>query len=130
MINQSIVIGTLGKTFADYLDELIIDLGPKLQYSRRDMVENLGCANFIAAVKLTKVLKKLQVQSPAELHRISPMDLARMKGIGMTCLFVAMCILDTHSYDVPKWWGWKGQNDVRFSTLKHRSVRRAKRRAE
>lgn len=130
MIKREIVEEVIGKTFADKLDQVFFDVSPHLRYSRRTMVTDLNCANFIAAVKLAKVLHRLKIRTVANLYKLDPFSLARTKGIGETTLFVATCILDANGYDVAKWWGWKQDNVVKFSTFKHHAVRRATKRKQ
>jgi hypothetical protein len=125
MLKREVVDKTIGKTFADKLDEkLTIIFG--VEISKRIMVEEMGCANFQAAVRLGKALKKLDIHTPAQLHKTSPFDLARLRTVGEATIYVAMCILDSHEYDVEKWWGWKDTNDLKFSSFKHSAMRRAK----
>ena len=123
MLERKTVEATIGKGFADHLDEYIM---PNLAITRRAMVENLGCANFIAAARLDKVLKRLGVDSPAKLWKTNPMDLARVRGIGAAAMFVAMCFLDATQYNVAEWWGWKETNELKFSSFKANAVRRAR----
>lgn len=127
MITRTKVEKIIGKGFADKLDEVLIDAGNKLYYTRRQMVEELGCANFVAAAKLNKILKRLKIESPAQLNNMDPYSLARVKGIGESCLFVALCILEAANYDVEKWWGWN-DNEVKFSSFKSHATSRAGRR--
>ena len=121
MITQLKVEKVIGKTFADKLDEVVFSL--HRDYSRRDMVEQVGCANFVAAAKLAKVLKRLQINTAGRLYRLDPASLARSKGIGEACIFVAMCILDYEGYDVMKWWG---TDSAKFSTVKKTTLRKAR----
>ena len=125
MIARDKVETVIGKGFASKLDTDIFYVTYSFKYTRRKMVEELGCANFIAAARLAKVLRRLHVYSAAQLHRTDPFSLARTRGIGESCIFVAMCILDSRGYDVVKWWGWKDTNDVKFSTYKHNAIRRS-----
>lgn len=130
MISRDSVEKVIGKTFADKLDTVVFVLG-KEEFTHRQMVEDIGCANFIAAARLSKVLKRLKIETPAQLYKTDPFSLARAKGIGETALFVAMCILDKHRYDVMKWWEYKQEdNVVKFSTFKHHALRRASRRKQ
>lgn len=115
----------LSKNFLAKLEEYIIDSG-KLQFSRQEMIEELGCANFLAAHKLNKILRKLGIKSYAQLHQTDPHSLARIKGVGETVMYLVMCILDYNGYDVEVWWGWKKGNDVKFSTFKHHVVKHSK----
>ena len=126
MIGREYVEKIIGKGFADKLDEIVFDIG-SLQYSRRQMVEELGCANFIAAARLQKVLRRLGIKNGKQLYNLDPLSLARAKGIGETALFVAMCILDSGNLDVVEWWQYNG-NRTKFSTFKSHALRRAKKR--
>jgi hypothetical protein len=130
MLTRNIVETTIGKTFADKLDEVIFEVSPKLTFTRRQMVEDLGCANFNAAALLQKALRKLSVETPAQLFRTDPFSIVRIKGIGETAMFVAMCILDYAQYNVQEWWGWKETNTLKFSSFKHNAIRRATKRGK
>lgn len=116
------------KAFRDKLDEVVLEVG-KVVFSRQEMIAHLGCANFTAARTLTKELRKLSITSAARLYRTDPMSLARIRHVGMATIYVAMCFLDYSGYNVAKWWGWKSDNVVKFSTFKHKALVRAKRRA-
>jgi hypothetical protein len=129
MIVREKVEQVIGKGFADKLDEQIFKVDESFGYTRREMVENLGCANFIAAARLAKVLRRLAVNSPARLNKLDPFSLARAKGIGESALFVAMCILDASGYDVIKWWGFKG-NQAKFSSFKSHAISHARKRKQ
>jgi len=124
MLTRTQVEKTIGKRFADKLDEPIMK---GLGITRRQMVEELGCANFIAAARLDKVLKRLDINTPAQIFKTNPFDIARIKGIGAGAIFVAMCILDTAQYNVEEWWGWK-DNSLKFSSFKHNAIRKASKR--
>lgn len=128
MIERKQVEQVIGKGFADKLDAPIFNMSNGWQYTRRQMVEDLGCANFIAAAKLSKVLGRLKIHSPAQLFRLDPASLARTSGIGESCLFVAMCILDAAQYNVMEWWEYKRDNVVKFSTFKQQVIKKARKR--
>ena len=130
MLKRDVVEKTIGKTFADKLDELIIDVSHELTFTRREMVEDLRCANFLAANRLNKVLKKLSISTPAQLNRTDPFSLLRVKQVGEATVFVAMCILDANGYSVEKWWGWKDTNVLKFSAYKHQAARRSSKRKQ
>lgn len=127
MLARKKVEKIIGKGFADHLEEGVINLGYKFFYTRREMVEKLGCANFIAASKLNAVLKRLKIETPAQLFKLDPYSLARVKGVGASTLFVALCILDANKFSVEEWWGWH-DNENKFSSFKANAIRRAKRR--
>lgn len=126
MLKRDTIDKTIGKGFADKLDEPLFSLFG-VEISKRMMIEELGCANFQAGVRLGKALRKLDISTPAQLNRTNPFDLARLRTVGEATMYVAMCVLDSHDYDVEKWWGWKDTNDVKFSSFKHHAMRRAKR---
>lgn len=126
MLARTKVETIIGKGFADKLDELIVESG-KLVYTRRQMVEQLGCANFVAAAKLSKILRRLGISTPAQLNNMDPLSLARVRGIGESCLFVALCILEANEYDVEDWWQYK-DNNVKFSSFKAHAITHARRR--
>ncbi len=128
MLNRDVVNATIGKTFADKLDEVVFAVSDKLTFSRRDMIETLKCGNFNAATRLEKALKKLDIKTPAQLYKLDPYSLVRLKTIGETSLFVAMCILDLAGYDVVKWWGWNDTNTVKFASFKRDAIKRARKR--
>lgn len=128
MLNRETVESIIGKGFADKLDEVVLEVSPQLTFTRRQMVEDLGCANFVAAAILQKALRKLSIATPAQLFKTDPFSLVRTKGIGEAAMFVAMCILDTAQYNVKDWWGWKETNDLKFSSFKHNATRRASKR--
>ena len=130
MIERKSVEATIGKTFADMLDEPIIEISKELNFTRRDMIENLGCANFAAASRLERVLNKLKITTIRQLFHTDPFSIARVKGIGATCIYVAMCILDYGQYNVEEWWGWKESNNLKFSSYKHNATKRASKRKQ
>jgi hypothetical protein len=125
MIKHETINKTIGKTFADKLNEIIIDSGG-ISFSRREMVEDLQCANFLAAARLSKVLRKLKITTPAHLNRTDPFSLLRTRGVGESTVFVAMCILDANGFSVEKWWGWKDTNVLKFSSFKHHASVKAR----
>ena len=125
MLTRKIVETTIGKGFADKLDEVVLEAGGKLVFTKRQMVEDLGCANFLAAARLQKALRKLDIVTPAQLFRTDPFSIVRVRGIGEAAMFVAMCILDHAQYNVQEWWGWKETNTLKFSSFKHNAIRRS-----
>lgn len=129
MLKRTIIVKCIGKTFADSLDHFAINVSSNLSYTKREMIELVGCANYNAAARLEKVLKRLKVKSPEDIWKLNPIDLLRIKGIGETSMYVAMCILDINGYSVEEWWGWNG-NVIKFSTFKHHAARRALKRGK
>lgn len=109
------------------LDEPVLKLGEH-RYSRHDLVNVLGTGNFTAAARLGRVLKRLGITSPAQLNKLPPADLAAVVGIGVTSLYVAMCLLDAEGYSIDRWYGWNEDDGVTFTTLKQRVFRLGTRR--
>lgn len=128
MIERKTIESTIGKTFADKLDEIVFSASQDLTFTRREMVEQLGCANFLAAYRLEKVLRRLNIFTAGKLFRTDPVSLARAKGIGETAIYVAMCILHHKNYDVAEWWGWKETNTLKFGAFKANAIKRARKR--
>lgn len=128
MIDLTTVEKTIGKTFADKLDEIAFNPSQDLTFTKREMITKLGCANFLAAYRLEKVLKRLKIFTAGKLFRTDPMSLARARGIGETAIYVAMCILAYKEYDVSEWWGWKETNNLKFNAFKQKAIKRARKR--
>lgn len=122
MLNYTTIHATLGKGFADKTDEIVFAIGD-MEFSRREFIDTIGNANFIAASRLTKVLKRLKINTITKLHKIDPYSLYRVKGIGDTAVYVAMCVLASHGADVIKWWGPE-------TVEKHAAIRKAKKRKQ
>jgi hypothetical protein len=120
MLNYTTIHATIGKGFADKQEELVFVSGD-IVFTRRNMIEELDCANFIAAVRLAKVLRRLRIHTVKQLSKTDPYSLYRCKGIGDTAVYVAMCILDSHGVDINRWWGHKD------AATKETSIRKAKR---
>ena len=84
----------LGKTFIDRLtSDIILKVGNS-QYSRDDLVRECKVGNFGAARRLGRVLEDLGIESANDLARLSPEDLAAVKGVGETTVFVLLCVQD------------------------------------
>ena len=129
MLKREIVQNIIGKTFADGLDRVVFECG-NMTYTKRTMVDELHCGNYIAAVNLAKVLRRLGVVSAAQIYRLGPDSLMRAKGIGDAAIFVAMCILHAEGYSVPKWWGWDEDNQLKFHSYRKHVIQRAKKRKQ
>jgi hypothetical protein len=129
MISRTKVEKVIGKTYADSLDELVFDTGG-LSYTRRELVEQVGCASFSAASRLNKVLTKLHVTTAAKLWQLDPASLARVRGIGSACIFTAMCIIEFEGYDCLDWWKYDKDTSVKFNTFKHQVMKRANKRKQ
>lgn len=67
----------------------------------RDLMD-MKCPNFIAARRLEKTLKYLKIKTLAELHRFDPFSLFNTRGVGITQIYVAMCVVNL-KYNGLKW---------------------------
>jgi hypothetical protein len=121
----------IGKAFVEKLEtEVVLKIGDT-EFARQGMIDSLGCANFNAAARISRTLKRLRVHSIPELFRMDPATLYRIRGVGDTQVYVIMCVLDHFGYSVKEWWGWSEEsNRVTFSTHKHRIKVRATRRKD
>ena len=81
----------------------VLEIGD-VYFTRLEMVETLGCGNFNAATRFTKLLRKLKIFSIAQLNKLDPFSLHNTKGVGDAQLMVAMKLLEYGGYDVDHWW--------------------------
>lgn len=101
------------------------------EFSKQDLIDELGVGSFIAAARASNVLQKLGIETIPQLRKMDPISLLRKKGFGQGSMHVVMCFLDMRGVDVGKWWGWKEDgNDVKFSSFQARAKRRAKKRIQ
>jgi hypothetical protein len=129
MLKREILEKTLGKGAADKEDEVYLDAGPQLTFTRRQLTDVVGATNWNSLRKLNTLLHDLDIKSPAQLNSRHPGDLLSIPGVGETCIKMAMCILDYYKYSVTKWWGWEQEGKVvRFSAFKARLIAKAKKR--
>lgn len=93
----------LGKTFIDRLTtETILKIGNNT-YSRDDLVRECRCGNFAAARRLNKVLEDIGITEVADLAHLAPEDLARVKGVGETTVYVLLCLQDHAKVKLLEW---------------------------
>ena len=112
----------LGKTFIDRQQEGILAIGKDV-WTRQEIIDQLHCGNMVAAQNLTKVARKLQVDSLDQLtSRFTMEDLFREVGFGITTMFVLMCAQEAQHHDPIKWVDKKPEDFVTLSTVKHRVV--------
>jgi hypothetical protein len=75
----------------------------ELPYTRREMIELLGCGNFIAAKRLTAACKQFDILTLVDLDRVGLHGLLRIAGVGERAAWVAACLLHHGRYDVMAW---------------------------
>ncbi len=54
---------------------------------------DMKCPNFVAAKRLVKALKKLHIDSVSQLYKVDPYSLYNMRGVGVSQVFVAECLI-------------------------------------
>lgn len=124
MLDSRVVSKLIGKDVVNRLSELVIDCG-ELQITKNDLVQTYGSGNWRAARNVNRALRRLGLKTPKAIYRVDPFSFARLSRFGSDSFFVLMCILDHHGYSVTKWWGWKEDNVLKFSTFRHRAITRA-----
>lgn len=117
----------LGHTFVLRQNQIAFAVGEKV-WTRWEMANVFGLANFRAAGTLTLHLRKMNIKTLEQLYALDPAELACIKGIGETGAYVAASILKEHSFDTKRWAGYSlapgASPVVTFRTLKNRSARR------
>jgi len=120
----------LGKTFIDKQNEGVLIIGKDV-WTRKEMVEELKCGNFVAALNLTKIAATLQVDSLKQLaSRFSMEDLFAESRFGVTTMFVLMCALEHAQRNPLEWVHRKPSEVVTLATEKHRVLTSLKTKAK
>lgn len=81
-------------------EEVYVTLA-SVELTLRDLMD-MKCPNFIAARRLEKNLKKLKINSISQLWHFDPFSLFNMRGVGITQIYVAMCVVNL-KYNGVKW---------------------------
>lgn len=116
--------GLLGKSFRDKQNENILIIG-RDAWSRQEIVDHLHCGNFVAAQNLTRIARKLNVESLDQLvSRFTLEDLFQETGVGITTVFVLMCAQEAKQKDPLTWVDRKPEELVTLSTEQHRARKR------
>jgi|ETNvirome_6_1000_1030641.scaffolds.fasta_scaffold06657_2 hypothetical protein len=108
-------------------EDIILSIG-KHKWTRVKFINDTGIPYSPAVSKVNKVLRRLHVTSFQQLYKIDPASLAAIIGFGEVSMFIVTSILESHGYNVLKWWGYSSGNDVQFASLKHRIVKEASKR--
>lgn len=109
-------VGILGKTFVTNEHGTLLEIGA-LRYNRWSL-GRLGCPHPSAAIKLNRVCKDLGVKTLAQLAKAAP-QIGRYKGLGVTCYWVVLAILDEAGYDPETVHG----DEVTYATMKRKALR-------
>ena len=73
-----------------------------IDFTLRDFI-NLRCPNFVAAKRLEKNLKKIKIKTPSDLYKIDPQSLFNVRGLGVSQVFVAACVLSFCKFNPDIW---------------------------
>lgn len=114
-----------GKGFVDRLDEVVIKAG-EFTFSRREMIEILHCGNFAAGARLNRALMQFSgypTVSDIAKH-VKVYDLMRIKHVGVTTVYVWMCILEYSRLSPLRWLG----SEVSIATTYEHSKKKARKR--
>lgn len=118
----------LGKSFINRQNEVVLRIGRK-EWTRTELVQRIGVGNIAAAGKLSTVLRKAKCGSVEQLYAIDPRELALIRGLGETTVWVAMAILHTEGFDAGWWYAQAlgaQQRTVTFRTMKLTRRRRGR----
>mgnify|MGYP001574857696 CR=1 FL=1 len=119
----------LGASFVHKQNEIVLRVGSK-QWTRMQLVQQVGVGNLAAAAKLSTVLRKTKVDSLEKLYAVDPRDFALIPQLGETTVFVAMAVLSSEGYGVDRWVSQivtEKKKMVTFRTLKLQQSRKRKR---
>lgn len=110
----------LGSSFVTALNGKVIFKDGKHTYSKHQLVRAFQTGNYRAAGLLMHAMKTCGYTKVEQLFDVPPEDLAGIKNVGVTTLFVLICIGEARGIDVEKWWGGK----ISFVGMKIRERRR------
>lgn len=112
----------LGATFVNHLNgsEHAVITDGKRFISKHRLVMDYGTGNFLAARNIFKMMKKLRLTSITEFFDYRPEEIADMKTIGVTGLYVLICIGRARGVDIAQWYAKGKEKDdlTTFTTLK------------
>jgi hypothetical protein len=108
-------------------EDIILSIG-KHKWTRVKFINDTGIPYSPAVSKVNKVLRRLHVTSFQQLYKIDPASLAAIIGFGEVSMFIVTSILESHGYNVLKWWGYSSGNGVQFASFKHRILKKASKR--
>jgi hypothetical protein len=120
----------LGKHFIDTQHEAVLRIG-KTVFTRQEMVDRLRCGNFNAARRLTRAATELGVASAQEMAaRVSLEDLFKVRDVGVTTVYVWLCLLEGMNKNPLQWLDRSEDEIVTLTTEKKRVVKAQPRKAK
>ena len=111
--NRHALRGPYRRLVEGYESDYIFNLSDELRFTRNEAIHELGCANWVGIKKLEKLLRRFKVRTARQLFLTDPKKFIAADGIGTVTLYVAMCVLDHHGYEVSRWWGWDQKEQTR-----------------
>ena len=117
----------LGRSFVNRQNEIVLRIGSR-QWTRMQLVRQVGVGNLAAAAKLSSVLRRTKILTLSQLYAVDPRDFALIPRLGETTVFVAMAVLQSEGFSVDRWIqqiAGEKKKVVTFRTLK---IKRSKRR--
>jgi hypothetical protein len=107
----------LGDHFVKRMEEeTYVTLGGEA-FSRQRLVSELGIPSLRAARILSMKMSELGIESFEDLYAMEPTEIAAMKGVGTTTLFVLLRAFERKRKNVS---AWTKKSEVTFDTLKAR----------
>jgi hypothetical protein len=93
----------VGTSFVKRQREVVLKIGMS-SWTRQQMIDDLHCGNFAAAIKLSRAAAHATVRSLADAAVRLPFDtLAQRRGVGVTTVYVFMCALAADGHDPLDW---------------------------
>lgn len=72
--------------------DVVLQLG-RYTWTRQTMVDDLHNGHFNAAARLTKILRRLGIETVPQIRRIGVLDWARLEGVGEASLKILVDLL-------------------------------------
>lgn len=113
----------LGKTYFDRQEEVILEIGRDV-WTRKEAVEKLKLGNSASAINLTKIARRLQVESLEQLiARFTMEDLFLLQGFGISTMVALMSAQESRQRDPIVWIDKTPEDMVTLGTFKHRALK-------
>lgn len=109
----------LGKALLDHQEKVVLQVG-KDTWTRQAMIDELHCGNFIAANRLTKALRDLDVKSIKDAFRTLVFtELMAIRGVGVTCIYVLMSAMAAHGMNPLDWVDYENEPVTVLTKIHH-----------
>lgn len=112
----------LGKALLDHQEKVVLQIG-RDSWTRQALIDELHCGNFVAAAKLTKVLRDLDVKSVKDAYRsLLFTELMAIRGVGVTCLYVLMTAMEARALNPLVWVDWDREPRTLLTKITHARI--------